>query len=69
MRVVTMTSEMAKRMIIGSMAAAGIVALLSLLDLVIKVPFAGYSPVMDILFLCSAAIVLYLGWDAYKDLR
>jgi hypothetical protein len=56
-------------MIIGSMAAAAIVGLLSLLDLVIKIPFAGYNPVMDILFLCSAAIVLYLGWDAYKDLR
>jgi hypothetical protein len=56
-------------MIIGSMAAAGIVALLAVLDLVIKVPFAGYSPVMDILFLCSAAIVIYLGWDAYRELR
>lgn len=64
-----MTSDMAKRMIIGSMVAAGIVALLSVSDLIIKVPFRGFSPVMDILFLCSAAIVLYLGWDAYKDLR
>lgn len=64
-----MTSDMAKRMIIGSMAAAGVVALLALMDLVIKVPFAGYSLAMDILFLCSAAIVLYLGWDAYKELR
>lgn len=64
-----MTSDTAKRMIIGSMAAAGVVALLALMDLVVKVPFAGYSKLMDILFLCSAAIVLYLGWDAYKELR
>ncbi|MBX3437045.1 MAG: hypothetical protein KF861_06115 [Planctomycetaceae bacterium] len=64
-----MTSDMAKRMIIGSMAAAGVVALMALMDLVIKIPFAGYSMAMDILFLCSAVIVLYLGWDAYKELR
>ncbi|MGE0376927.1 MAG: hypothetical protein AB7I48_23730 [Planctomycetaceae bacterium] len=64
-----MTSDMAKRMIIGSMAAAGIVALLAVMDLIVKMPFAGYSMVMDILFLCSAAIVLYLGWDAYQELR
>ena len=56
-------------MVIGSMAAAGIVAFLSLMDLVIKVPFAGYSITMDILFLMSAGIVFYLGWDAYKDLQ
>ncbi len=64
-----MASDMAKKMVIGSMAAAGFVALLALLDLVAKVPFDGFSKTMDILFLLAAAIVLYLGWDAYKDLR
>ncbi len=64
-----MASDTAKRMVIGSMAAAGFVALLAVLDLVAKVPFAGFSMTMDILFLLAAAIVLYLGWDAYKDLR
>jgi hypothetical protein len=64
-----MTSDTAKKVVIGSMAAAGIVALLSVLDLVLKIPFAGYSIVMDILFLLAAAIVIYLGWDSYKDLR
>ena len=36
-------------------------------DIILKVPFAG-SMVMDILFILSAAIVGYLGWDAYKDM-
>ncbi len=64
-----MSPTMAKRLIIGSMAAAGIVALLSVLDLALKIPFSGEYIAMDILFLCSAAIIIYLGWDAYKELR
>ncbi len=64
-----MSPTMAKRMIIGSMAAAGFVALLSVLDLAVKIPFSGFSMTMDILFLCSAGIILYLGWDALRELR
>ncbi|MEZ6050918.1 MAG: hypothetical protein R3C02_05920 [Planctomycetaceae bacterium] len=64
-----MSPTMAKRLIIGSMAAAGIVALLSILDLALSIPFSGFSMAMDILFLCSAAIIMYLGWDSYKELR
>ncbi len=64
-----MTTEGSKRMIIGAMIAAGAVALLSLSDLIIGVPFAGYSKLMDIMFICSSALVIYLGWDAYQDLR
>ena len=62
-----MASNLSKNLVFGSFGAAGGVALLSLLDLVLKVPFAG-SVTMDILFILSAAIVGYLGWDAYKDL-
>lgn len=64
-----MSPTMAKRMIIGSMVAAGLVALVSILDLALKIPFSGYSMTMDILFLCSAAIIMYLGWDALQELR
>ena len=64
-----MGAEGSKRMIIGSIAAAGVVALLSVLDLVMGIPFAGYSTMMDILFIVAAALVAFLGWDAYKDLR
>lgn len=58
---------MSKNMIFGSMAVAGIVALLSILDMAIKMPFGGEYLVMDILYLLAAGIVLYLGWDAYRD--
>ena len=64
-----MGAEGSKRMVIGSIAAAGVVALLAVLDLVMGVPFAGFSPLMDILFIVAAALVGYLGWDAYRDLR
>ena len=56
-----------KKMILGSMILAGIVALAAIVDLIIAMPFAGQM-VMDILFLIGAAIVFYLAWDAYKDL-
>ena len=65
-------SDTSRKMILGSMAAAGIVGVASILDLIIGVPFdwgAGQTLIMDILFLVSAGIVLYLGWDALQDLR
>lgn len=58
---------MTKNMIYGSMGAAGLVALLSILDLTLKVPFGGYSMLMDILYLVAAAIVLYMGWETFRE--
>jgi hypothetical protein len=60
---------MAKKLIYGAMGAAGLVALLAILDLSLKVPFGGYSMAMDILYLVAAAIVLYMGWDTYRENR
>lgn len=57
-----------KNMIMGSMIAAGVVALASLADLILGVPFAGYSMVMDILFIVSAGIIIYMGIDSLKDM-
>ncbi|WP_299469915.1 hypothetical protein [uncultured Gimesia sp.] len=57
-----------KKMIIGSMAASGLVAALALVDIIVGMPFRG-STIMDIMFLVSAALVLFLCWDAWKDLR
>ena len=61
--------RMAKNLIFGSMAVAGIVAGLSILDLSLKVPFGGYSLAMDILYLVAAAIVLFMGWETYRENR
>ena len=59
-------------MIYGSMAAAGGVAVAAILDLATGIPFgwtSGQTWLMDILFLVSSGIVLYLAWDALQDLR
>ena len=57
-----------KNMIIGSWIVAGIVALAAILDLALGIPFNRLM-IMDILFLIAAAVVFYMGWDAYQDLR
>lgn len=61
-------SRFMKRMIMGSMGAAGFVVLLAIADLALKIPFGGYSMGMDIMFLLAAGIVLYMGYDTYRDL-
>jgi hypothetical protein len=63
-------SDAPKKLVIGSMAVAGVVALAAIADLATGVPFSGtHSKLMDILFLVAAGIVGYLSWDAYRDLR
>jgi len=65
-------SDTSKKMILGSMIASGIVGAAALLDIVTGIPFgwdSGKTMIMDILFLVSAGIVMYLGWDAMQDLR
>jgi hypothetical protein len=59
---------MSKNMVVGSLAVAGLVLVMSILDLALKMPFGGQM-VMDILYILGAGIVLYLGWDAIRDLQ
>ena len=63
--------DLPKRLALITMWVAGFVALLALMDLVIKIPFSGteHSQPMDIMYLISSAIVGYLGWDAFRELR
>jgi hypothetical protein len=58
---------MTKNMIFGSVAAAGLVALLAILDMAVKVPFGGYSLATDILFLVPALMILYMAWESYRE--
>ncbi|MDB5336208.1 MAG: hypothetical protein JWN70_1827 [Planctomycetaceae bacterium] len=51
-----------------SMGAAGLVALATILDMAIGVPF-GRAMLFDIMFMISAALVLYLGWESYRELN
>jgi ABC-type arginine transport system permease subunit len=61
-------SNVSKNTIFGSMAVAGLVAILALLDIFTQSPFAGQTT-MDIMFIVCAAMVIYMGYDAYKDLK
>jgi len=58
---------MTKNMIFGSMGAAGLVALLAILDLALKFPFGGFSMVTPILYLLASLVVLFMGWESYRE--
>jgi hypothetical protein len=53
----------------ASMGASGLVLLLFLLDLFLNIPFGGISGTVDVLIVLASAVVLYLSWDAFRDLR
>lgn len=55
-----------KRLLIGSMVASGIVAVTAIVDLILKIPYSGKT-LFDILFLIAAAIVIYMGYETYKE--
>ncbi len=60
---------MEKWMCWGSMGVAGLLLLLFLLDMFLGVPFGGVSIVVDIVAVLACGIVLYLAYDAFRDLR
>lgn len=60
-------TNVTKKVVLASMAATGLVALLAILDLAMGIPFRGQM-VMDILFLVAAAIVGYMCYDTYREL-
>ena len=59
-------SNQIKRMLLGSMAVSGIVAVTALVDLILELPYSGRR-VLDILFLISAGIIIYMAYEAYKE--
>ena len=68
-------SDAPKKLVIGSMIAAGLVALAAVCDFFFAFPFSGtadgqdHTWLMDILFVIAAGIIGYLAYDSYKDLR
>ena len=63
-------SELSKKMVIGSMVAAGIVALMSIADLATGLPFSRtLTKTMDIVFIICAGILGYLCWTVMKDAK
>jgi hypothetical protein len=53
----------------SAMGISGFLLLLFLLDIIVQFPFGRLSMVVDIFGLLACAAVLYLGWDASRDLR
>jgi len=56
-----------KKLLFGSMAVSAVVGILSVVDIVMGVPFGGQT-LLDILFLLSAGLVGYMGFDTYREL-
>jgi hypothetical protein len=52
-----------------SMGIAGFLLLLFLLDLFLSFPFGGISSTVDVFSIIASGLVLYLAWDAMRDLR
>jgi hypothetical protein len=63
-------TAMEKKLCIASMVIAGLLLLLFLLDLIIGIPFGGGSTFMliDIVGVLAGGILLYLSWNALRDL-
>jgi hypothetical protein len=61
--------SMEKGLCWASMGVAGLLLLLFVLDIVTGIPFSKVSPVVDIIGIVTSGLVLYLAYDAYKDLR
>jgi hypothetical protein len=60
---------MEKCLCFGSMGVAGLLLLLFLLDMILNFPFGGISKVVDVFGILASAVVLYLAYDAHRDLR
>ena len=53
----------------GSIGVAGLMLLLFLLDILLSFPFGGLSVTVDVFGILASGLVLFLGWDALRDLR
>lgn len=59
---------MEKWFCLSAMAVAGLLLLLFVLDLAIGIPFGKANLVVDICGFAASGVVIYLGFDAFKDL-
>jgi hypothetical protein len=60
---------MEKWLCLGAMGVAGLLLLVFVLDLAIQIPFGRLSSTVDVCTIIAAALVVYMGWDAYKDIK
>ena len=64
-----------RNMLVGSIGVAGIVGVLAIMDMVFELfaerpsfPFRG-NITMDVMFLISAGIVAYMGYETYQEFK
>lgn len=63
-------ASMEKGLCLGSLGVAGLMLLLFLLDLFLQFPFGGGPFVaIDIIGILAAGILIYLSYNAYRDVR
>lgn len=68
-------SSMEKWMCWGSVVVAGLLFLLFLMDLVFGLvgvpfqPFSGISYVVDVLGIITSALLIYLSWEALREVK
>jgi len=60
---------MSKRIVIFSMALAGIVGFAAVIDMFTQFPFGRVSLVMDITFLIGSLVVLYMAYETIDELK
>ena len=62
---------MDKKLCIGSMAVAGVMLVLFLLDLFVSIPFGGTGPFtyIDIFGIIASGVLFYLAFSAWRDVR
>jgi hypothetical protein len=60
---------MPKALTISGMVIAVLILLLFTLDLAAKMPFQRANLMMDIVFLVSGAILGYLSWTSFRELK
>ena len=60
-------ANVAKKVVVGSMAVAGLVAIAAVVDMIVGMPFSGRIT-MDIMFVIGAGLVIYMGWDSYHEM-
>lgn len=53
----------------GAMGISGLLTALFVVDIAIGMPFMSLSLSVDVLAIMCCAILFYLGWNAYQDLR
>ncbi len=58
-----------RRLLVASAVAAGTVGVLAISDMALGIPFSRFSIMMDIMFLVSALMILYMVRQCFQELR